>query len=308
MRLRSTLMWALLFLVASRAFAAGFTRDTFVVELEEPGYGKRPVPVELWIPDTGKASYPLIITQHGSTQDGLRFEGGKGRTDTYSTRLMRAAVERGFAVAALDAFFEKSVAPSDKTRFPSASIYGIRLRTHLLAKHARLDPRNTFYTGFSYGGDHSMAQLANWNRTPWAAVAAAEAGCNTFPKPRPLPYPVLILKGSESHYYPRACQIAAEEHRKIGNRVEVLMIDKVNHYFSLNGQIVRGLAFNGCADNPAMVDDATGTVAFYDGTPTTMQEVMRRCFRNESGKGQTYEKMDFAIEKALDFFSENLKP
>lgn len=307
MRLRAALAMAFLSLLPGQVLAQGHVRDTFVAELEERTFGRRPVPVELWIPDAGQAAYPLIIAQHGSTQDGYRFEGGKGRTDAYVSRLMRAAIQRGFAVAVLDAFFEKGLAPSDKTRFPSATAYGVGLRAVLLARHANLDPRNTFYTGFSYGGDSAMGQLARWNRTPWAAVAAAEAGCNMFPKPRPLDYPVLIVKGSESHYYPRACQIAAEEHRKIGNRVDVFMIDKANHYFSLNGQIVRGLAFNGCADNPAIVDDASGTIAFHDGTPTTLDEVQRRCFRNEGGKGQTYERMDLAIEKVLDFFAQNLR-
>ena len=88
----------------------------------------------------------------------------------------------------------------------------------------------------------------------------------------------------------------------------MLLFDKANHYFSLNGQIVRGLAFNGCADNPAINDDATGTWTFYDGTPTTRDEINRRCFRNEGGRGQTYEKMDEAVSKALDFFQANLRP
>jgi len=307
-RSRLLALAAMLLMLAGQTMAAGFTRESFVVELREPAFGERPVPVELWIPDTGKPSYPLVITQHGSTLDGYRFEGGKGRTDTYSSRMMQAAVARGFAVAVLDAFYEKNLAPSDKTQFPNAGAYGVRLRAHLLAKDARLDPLNTFYTGYSYGGDMAMWQLSSRNPTPWAAVVAAEAGCNTFFKPRPLPYPVLIMKGTESHYYPRACQIAAEENRKIGNRVEVLLFEKANHYFSLNGQIVRGLAFNGCADNPAINDDASGTWTFYDGTPTSRDEINRRCFRNEGGRGQTYEKMDEAVSKALDFFTQNLRP
>ena len=306
--LRRIALAGILLALAGQAMAAGFTRESFVVELRELAFGVRPVPVELWIPDTGKASYPLVIAQHGSTLDGYRFEGGKGRTDTYSSRMMQAAVARGFAVAVLDAFYGKNLAPSDKTQFPNAGAYAVRLRAHLLAKESRLDPRNTFYTGFSYGGDTALGQLASRNPTPWAAVVAAEAGCNTFFKPRPLPYPVLIMKGTESHYYPRACQIAAEENRKIGNRVEVLLFEKANHYFSHNGQIVRGLAFNGCTDNPAIHDDATGTWTFYDGTPTTRDEINRRCFRNEGGKGQTYEKMDEAVSKALDFFTQNLRP
>jgi dienelactone hydrolase len=289
------------------AWAQGFTREAFVIELQDRAFGTRPVPVELWIPEAGMDRYPLVIVQHGSSRDGYRFQGGKGQTDTYSTRVMQAAVARGFAVAALDAFHEKDLTPSDKLKFPGADQYAVGLRRHLLAAYPRLDPRNTFYTGFSYGGEMVMGQMAGRNRAVWTALAPAEPGCNSFHKPRPLPYPVLVLKGSESHYYPRACQIAVQEHQKIGNRVELLMIPGANHYFSLNGQIVRGLAVNGCSDNPMIVDDVTGEMVFHDGTPTSREEFNRKCFRNEGGKGQTYERMDFAVGKVLDFFTANLR-
>lgn len=293
---------------AGQAFASGVIREAFVIDLPDRVFGTRPVPVELWIPDTGKARYPLVITQHGSTRDGYRFEGGKGQTDVYSTRFMQAAVARGFAVAALDAFFDKNLAPSEKLQFPGADAYAVGLRRHLLTAYPRLDSSNTFYTGFSYGGEMVMLQTAGRNRVPWTALVAAEPGCNSFPRPRSLPYPVLIMKGSESHYYPRACQIAADEHQKIGNRVEILMFDRANHYFSLNGQIVPGLATNGCANNPMIVDDMTGQMVFHDGTPASREEFNRRCFRRESGKGQTYERMDEAISRALDFFAAHSKP
>ncbi len=293
---------------AGQALASGFVREGFIIDLTDRAFGTRPVPVELWIPDTGKSRYPLVIVQQGSTRDGYRFQGGKGQTDVYSTRFMQAAVARGFAIAVLDAFFDKNLAPSDKLQFPGADAYAVGLRRHLLATYPQLDPGNTFHTGFSYGGEMVMLQTAGRNPVPWTALAAAEPGCNSFPKPRPLSYPVLILKGSESHYYPRACQIAAEEHRKIGNRVEVLMFDRANHYFSLNGQIVPGLATNGCANNPMVIDDMTGKMVFHDGTPGSREEFNRRCFRREGGKGQTYERMDEAIGRALDFFSSHLKP
>ncbi len=298
---------SLLVLSVPCAMAQAPVKEALVLELTEPEYGSRPVPVELWIPSTGQPPYPLIITQHGSTRDGHRFEGGKGQTDVYSTRLMQAAVAQGFAVAALDAFFEKNITPSDKTRFPRASLYGVQLRNQLLARFAQLDAQNTFYTGFSYGGDTALAHLSPRNTTPWAGIAAAEAGCNTFQKPRPLPYPVLILKGTDSHYAPRPCQIAAEEHRKIGNRVQVALFEKANHYFSLNGQIVPGLAFNGCADNPVVIDDLAQTLTFHDGTPTTWPEVQKRCFRNQSGKGQTREKLDDAVLQVITFFAQAMK-
>lgn len=280
--------------------AADFSKETFILDMNGP------VPVELWIPKSDKATYPLIITQHGSTRDGHVFAGGKGQTDIYSTQLMQMAIERGFAVAAIDAFYEKGITPMDKTKFPNAAIYASKLRNHLISTYSNLDPKNTFYTGFSYGGDMAMNQLALRNNTPWTAIAPAEASCNSFFKPRKLAYQVLIVKGSESHYHPRACQIAVQEHQKIGNRVDLLTIEKVNHFFSYNGQIVKGLAFNGCSENPVIVDDLTGNRAFYDGTPTTREEINARCFTNQSGKGKSGEKLTFAIEKILDFFSISL--
>ncbi len=295
-------------LVAQGGLAQSFLKETFVLDLDEPNFGTRPVPVELWIPATGLSNYPLIITQHGSTRDGHTFAGGKGQTDVFSTRLMQAGVARGFAVAALDAFFDKGLSPSDKTRFPSASVYAVRLRHHLLARFPQLDGRNTFVTGFSYGADAALAHLSARNQTPWAGIVAAEAGCNAFHKPRVLPFPVLILKGSESHYYPRACQIVAEEHRKIGNQVQVKMFDKANHYFSLQGRITSGLAFNGCADNPVMMDDVAQRLTFMDGTATTWPEVHGRCFRREGDGVKTRERLDEAIEAALGFFSAAVKP
>ncbi len=303
---RALLLGCCLALQVIGVHAAAAIKETILLEVAEPVYGSKPVPVELWTPDSGKNSYPLIIVQHGSTRDGHVFEGGKGQTDVYASRLMKAAIDRGFAVAALDAFFDKGIAPSDKTKFPNAAMYGVKIRMHLLSTHSQLDPAQTFYTGFSYGGDQALAQLASRNTTPWRAVAAAEAGCNSFFKPRALSYPVLIVKGSESHYHPRACQTMATLHQQMGNEVHVSMIDKANHFFSFHGEIVKGLAFNGCASNPVVVDDSAGQMTFLDGTPTTKEDVFARCFTKQSGKGQTREKLDEAITQILDFFSAQL--
>lgn len=280
--------------------ATDFSKESFILDMNGP------VPIELWIPKSGEVSYPLIITQHGSTRDGHVFEGGKGQTDIYSTQLMQMAIERGFAIAALDAFYEKGITPMDKTKFPNAAIYAAKLRNHLLLTYSNLNQKNTFYTGFSYGGDMAMNQMAARNNTSWTAIAPAEASCNSFFKPRSLTYPVLIVKGSDSHYHPRACEIAVQEHQKIGNRVDLLLIEKVNHFFSYNGQIVKGLAFNGCSENPVIVDDVNGNRIFYDGTIATKDEITARCFTKQSGKGKSAEKLTFAIEKILDFFANNL--
>ena len=45
------------------------------------------------------------------------------------------------------------------------------------------------------------APYNNKNPNAWKAVASAEHGCNIFQKPIKLNFPILIIKGEESHYY-----------------------------------------------------------------------------------------------------------
>lgn len=132
---------------------------TEMIALNERVFGPKLLPVEVSIPDTGKGPFPLIIYQHGSSRDGHTFEGSVGKTDEHGTRLKKAALAQGFAFAALDAFHDKGLAPSDKTKFPKAEQYANQLRSSLLVRFAQLDPKNTFYSGFSYGGDAVMNQL-----------------------------------------------------------------------------------------------------------------------------------------------------
>ena len=96
------------------------------------------VAAEIIFPNTNRDSFPLIITQHGSSRDGGSFHSGRGRTDEMSMRLMKQAPKRGFAVASIDAFYGTSIKPGDKTKFPKAAEYAIdlkkikwMLRTHI---------------------------------------------------------------------------------------------------------------------------------------------------------------------------------
>lgn len=277
---------------------------TEMIALNERVFGPKLLPVEVSIPDTGTGPFPLIIYQHGSSRDGHTFEGSVGKTDEHGTRLKKAALAQGFAFAALDAFHDKGLAPSDKTKFPKAEQYANQLRSSLLVRFAQLDPKNTFYSGFSYGGDAVMNQLYAPQNPKWTAIVAAEPSCNVVAKPRPLPYPVLILKGTQSHYYPIACELVTKRHHEIGNPVRLELLEGGNHYFSLNGEIVtNGIAFNGCSKNPIfMAFDAPPT--HYDGTVTTRDD-LQKCFTKEGGKGQSRELLDDAIAKTMTFFVEH---
>ena len=88
-------------------------------KIYEHKYKKKIVPVQLSLPSGSiQPPYPLIITQHGSTPD-KRFAEGLGNTDEYSHRLTKMATKRGYAVAAIDAFYGKNLQPTDKRKFLS---------------------------------------------------------------------------------------------------------------------------------------------------------------------------------------------
>ena len=52
-----------------------------------------------------------------------------------------------------------------------------------------------------------------------------------------LDFPILILKGEESHYYIEPCKILEKELLKKGNNVTIVVLPKANHFFSTNGKI-----------------------------------------------------------------------
>ena len=82
--------------------------------------------VEISLPKVINGKLPVIITQHGSTRDGKKIK--DGAIDEYSKRIIEEGTKEGFAVAAIDAFYKKSVKPTDKTIFPNATEYANNLR------------------------------------------------------------------------------------------------------------------------------------------------------------------------------------
>ena len=88
----------------------------------EKKYKTASFPVEVSFPTNSvNKPVPLIITQHGSEQDGRVFANGEGQTDEFSPRLILMANKRGFAVAAIDAFYNKNLKSTDKIKFPQGS-------------------------------------------------------------------------------------------------------------------------------------------------------------------------------------------
>ena len=131
------------------------------------------------------------------------------------------------------------------------------------------------------------------------AAVAAEPSCNIVSNPYRTKTATLMIKGEESHYYPVACKYYFKMVKEIGNEIEYVSIPKANHFFSLNGSITKGKAVNGCSDN--IVIRSKRKLRFADGTPTNSEEVLKKCFTTEAGKGKTRERLNEAINIALNF-------
>jgi len=269
--------------------------------------GKDDVIAQIHFPKNINGKLPVIIWQHGSSRDGSRFKKWGGKTDAMGKRIAKKGVEQGYAVVLLDSFYKKGIQPSNKKKFPNAIKFAIVLK-NILSEDPRFDNKRFFYAGFSYGGGQALKLyspiLASRTKPPWKALVAAEPGCNSVQYPTKLNTKGLIIKGEESHYYPPACIYYHKLLQKVGNDVELVTIPKVNHFFSLNGVIGKGVAVNGCTNNIAL-RYPDGSFKFADGTPTTRQEIIKKCITNESGVGKTREKLDEAVDLTINFFNKH---
>ena len=260
---------------------------------------------QIHLPKLLNTEFPLIIHQHGSARDGFEFEEWGGTTDEWGKRIVEAGLDRGYAVAVIDAFYDRGIKPGDKLKFPSAVNIALKLGK-ILSDSEKIDGSKIFYTGFSYGAEQVLnLQGGRYsNQDIFKAVVAAEPGCNVKPTPAITNLSTLIIKGSKSHYYPIACRSYFEVIKKV-NKVEYALILEADHYFSLNSKIGKGKAFNGCSDNIILVYPS-GTWKHLDGTLTNQKEARQKCMTNEAGGGKSREKLDDAINLALNFFNKNL--
>ena len=260
---------------------------------------------QIHFPKLLNTKFPLIIHQHGSARDGFEFEEWGGTTDEWGKRIVEAGLDRGYAVAVIDAFYDRGIKPGDKLKFPSAVNIALKLGK-ILSDIEKIDGSKIFYTGFSYGAEQVLnLQGGRYsNQDIFKAVVAAEPGCNVKPAPAITNLSTLIIKGSKSHYYPIACRSYFEVIKKV-NKVEYALIPEADHYFSLNSKIGKGKAFNGCSDNIILVYPS-GTWKHLDGTLTNQKEARQKCMTNEAGGGKSREKLDEAINLALNFFNKNL--
>ena len=263
--------------------------------------------VSLNFPQKSKGPLPIIISQHGSNRDGMIFQGGEGRTDVFSTRLIKKGTEMGFAVVAIDAFFDTSLEPNDKGKFPNAIKYALQLK-ETLSKDKRFQSKNIFYTGFSYGAAHVLKSFdarLDYKENYWRAIAAVEPGCNIVSNPVNVPFSTLMIKGSESHYYIEPCEFYLELLKKKGNKISLKVVKGANHFFSSNGEIIDGIAVNGCRYNP-VVRMPDGIFFFADGTPATRRTIRKKCVTYEGGSGKDRMYLDYVIATVLNFFKKSI--
>ena len=259
---------------------------------------------QIHFPQNMNGKVPLIIHQHGSERDGIKFKKWGGKTDAWGSKIITAGLERGYAVAVIDAFYKRGLTADKKTKFPNPVNIALKLGDILSADN-RVQSSKMYYTGFSFGADWiMMLQGQNYvDQKIFTAVVAAEPGCNALANPVKSNLSTLIIKGTDSHYYPIACESYFEVVKNVGNKIEYASIPKVNHYFSLNGKIGKGKAFNGCSNNIILIN-SDGSMKHRDGSDVG-KKGWSKCFTRESGKGKARQKLNEAINLALDFFDKN---
>ena len=263
--------------------------------------GKDDVLAQIHFPKKTNEKVPLIIHQHGSSRDGMKFKKWGGRTDEWGKRLVKEGLKRGYAVAVIDAFYNRKLKPTNKNKFPNAVHIAIKL-AKIYSQDNRIEKSQIFYTGFSYGSSQVLkfqdSRIQSQN--PFRAGVAAEPGCNIVSNPARTNFATLMIKGEESHYYPVACKTYYKMIKKVGNKIEYASIPKVNHFFSLNGKIVKGKAVNGCSKN-ILIRFSDGSFKFQDGTPSNRRGRLK-CFTEEAGGGEKNRaKLNDAIDLSLNF-------
>ena len=301
----SILVCSLSACVTSQTEQPKFTTEILQYQSESRGEVK-PVIALVTTPLSAQRPLPVVITQHGSNRDGMSFPGGEGKTDEYSSRLIKEGTRRGFAVVALDAFYKTSIKPSDKRKFPNAFQYALDLKD-ILVNDPQFDGKNIFFTGFSYGASQvnkSISSKVNYGQVPWRAVASVEPGCNIIFEPIKVPFSLLMIKGSDSHYYVEPCQFYIKLLQSSGNDASLTIIEGANHFFSTDGRITEGIAVNGCRYNP-VIRKINGSTAFADGTAATSELIREKCITKEAGSGKNRVHLDAVINQVLTFFEAN---
>ena len=257
---------------------------------------------ELYMPKGKYAENPkgVIISQHGSTRDGMFFSDKEARTDKYSTLVVKEGTKQGFAVVVIDAFYKTGLSPLDKRRFPGAWDFAFRVKKDLQGQFDKF-----FYTGWSYGASSVLNTIdaRRKDKGNWDGAVASNPACGIVSMPIKVNYPVLIIKGENDHYPLRACEWYQRELRDSGTAVELDVIKGANHFFGTGGEVVHNSrAMNGCADDPVIrMPDDTYWLAI-SGKQITRQDIGKLCSTNKSQKTKNTKHLKDVVIKTVAFF------
>ena len=72
-----------------------------------------------------------------------------------------------------------------------------------------------------------------------------------------------------------------------------------------NGKIVKGVAFNGCGDNPVIIG-IRNSLQFLDGSMTNWKIIRKKCFTKTGGSGKSREDLKLAIDSSISFLKSKL--
>ena len=150
-----------------------------------------------------------------------------------------------------------------------------------------------------------MNDLEFGDERKWAGIVSLEPPCNIFHEPRNFIAPILVLKGGESHYEPKPCKTMIDLYASAGADASLKIFPKSNHFFSHNGKIVKGVAFNGCGNNPVVIG-ITNSLKFLDGSQANPKIVRKKCFTKTAGSGKSREDLKLAINASIEFFKSKL--
>ena len=90
-----------------------------------------------------------------------------------------------------------------------------------------------------------------------------------------------------------------------GTDAELIIFPNSNHFFSHNGKIVKGVAFNGCGDNPVFIG-MNKNLRFLNGSQANPKIIRKKCFTKTGGSGKSREDLKLAIDSSIKFFKSKL--
>ena len=89
----------------------------------------------------------------------------------------------------------------------------------------------------------------------------------------------------------------------LDDQIEIIIIEDANHYFSTDGKITKGVAANGCKDNPVIITE--NEWMFADGVVTTRKDAFKSCLTDRAGNRGNLKKLPIAVKEVVSFFIKN---